>query len=197
MTFVHVPPVLNHLLAIPFWLIFLWAFGAERAVIQKAKQSASDAQDEGTMQLILVGNTAGMGVAFVAAFAPWLVIPWPQASLVVGSALVLAGGVLRRLCFRALGDYFSGVVRASADQPVIDTGPYRWIRHPSYTAGFLLFLGIGFGLASWLSVAILFLVNVYVYARRVSVEEKVLIDKIGEPYLQYMRRTKRFIPKLI
>lgn len=197
MTSVHIPPVFTHLLAIPFWFVFFWAFGGEREVIRKARTDASDAQDEGTMRLILVGNSIAMLVAFLAAFAPWFRIPAPRTCLLVGSGMMLAGGILRRRCFRALGEYFSGVVRARADQPVIDFGPYRWIRHPSYTAGFLLFLGFGFGLASWPSVAILFLVNAYVYSRRVAVEERVLVDTIGEPYREYMRRTKRFIPGLV
>lgn len=197
MTFVHIPPVFTHLLAIPFWLAFFWSFGGERAVIKKARTEASDAQDEGTMQLILVGNSVAMLAASVSAFAPWFVIPKARICLLVGAGLMVAGGILRRICFRTLGEYFSGVVQARADQPVIDFGPYRWIRHPSYTAGFLLFLGFGFGLASWLSVAILLLVNVYVYSRRVAVEERVLVDTIGEPYREYMRRTKRFIPGLV
>lgn len=194
---IHIPPVFTHWEAILFWIVFVWAFGAERKVIERAKAEGRDEQDEGTMRLILVGNMVGMVAASVAAFLPWLHIPWPHLALLAGSALMLAGGALRRACFRALGEHFSGVVRASADQPVIDSGPYRWIRHPSYSAGFLLFLGIGFGLGSWLSIAILLLMTGYVYARRVAVEERVLLATIGKPYSDYMRRTKRFIPGLV
>jgi protein-S-isoprenylcysteine O-methyltransferase Ste14 len=194
MAFVHIPPLFTHLEAIAFWIIFVWAFGAERAVIQKAAAEGRDDQDEGTMRLILVGNMVAMAAAFIVAFLPWLNISWPRVALAVGAVLMLAGGLLRRACFRALGEHFSGLVRATADQPVIDSGPYRWVRHPSYTAGFLLFLGIGFGLGSWLSIVILFGAAVYVYARRVAVEERVLLATIGEPYREYMQRTTRFIP---
>jgi len=197
LAYVRIPPAFTHLEAILFWIVFWWAFGAERKVIERARAEGRDDQDEGTMRLILVGNTIGMAVAFVASFLPWLDIPWPRTALIVGSGLMLAGGVLRRACFRALGEHFSGAVRATADQPVIDSGPYRWVRHPSYSAGFLLFLGVGFGLGSWLSIAILFSASAYVYARRVAVEERVLLATIGEPYREYMRRTKRFIPGLI
>ncbi len=85
----------------------------------------------------------------------------------------------------------------STDQPVIDRGPYRWVRHPSYTAGFLIFLGIGTALGNWLSVIVLFAVTSFVYSRRVKAEEKALLDTIGEPYRLYMSRTKRFIPFLV
>jgi protein-S-isoprenylcysteine O-methyltransferase Ste14 len=60
-----------------------------------------------------------------------------------------------------------------------------------------MFTGIGLALGSWISVAILFLVHSYLYGIRVSVEEKALLETFGEPYGQYMSRTKRFIPFVI
>jgi protein-S-isoprenylcysteine O-methyltransferase Ste14 len=93
-----------------------------------------------------------------------------------------------------LGKYFTAAVTVSADQPVIDKGPYHWIRHPGYTAGFVVFLGIGLALGNWLSLIIFFLEICYVYSRRVKAEEKAMLDTIGEPYRAYMARTKRFIP---
>lgn len=95
-----------------------------------------------------------------------------------------------------LGQSFTGAVIVKPDQAVIEQGAYRYVRHPSYTAGALLFAGIGMALANWLSLAVLFLSTVLVYAYRVRVEESALVAVIGEPYRIYMRRTKRFIPFL-
>jgi len=64
---------------------------------------------------------------------------------------------------------------------VIDKGPYRWIRHPGYAAGFGMFIGIGFAPGNWLSLIIFFLEICYVYSRRVKAEEKALLGTIGEP----------------
>jgi protein-S-isoprenylcysteine O-methyltransferase Ste14 len=71
------------------------------------------------------------------------------------------------------------------------------VRHPAYTAGLVIFLGIGIALASWVSVAVLLLVPVLIYLRRVRVEERALLETIGEPYRAYMARTARFIPFVV
>jgi protein-S-isoprenylcysteine O-methyltransferase Ste14 len=60
-----------------------------------------------------------------------------------------------------------------------------------------MFIGVGLALGSWTSVAILFLAHCYLYGRRVSVEESAMLATLGEPYREYMTRTKRFIPFVI
>ena len=87
-----------------------------------------------------------------------------------------------------------GDVNARADQPVIDRGPYRWVRHPSYTAGLVLFGGIGLALGNWLSLVFLGVTIPFVYAYRVRVEERALLTAIGEPYRRFMETRKRFYP---
>jgi protein-S-isoprenylcysteine O-methyltransferase Ste14 len=68
---------------------------------------------------------------------------------------------------------------------------------PSYTAAILMFTGMGLALGSWISVAILFLAHCLLYGIRVAVEEKALLETLGEPYREYMARTQRFIPFVI
>jgi protein-S-isoprenylcysteine O-methyltransferase Ste14 len=125
---------------------------------------------------------------------PWGLIACPRVALDVGTGLLIAGGIFRRHCMRILGRYFTAAVSVRPDQPVIEAGPYRWIRHPGYAGGFVMYLGIGLALGSWLSVAIFLLEICIVYSRRVKAEEKALLETIGEPYRVYMARTKRFIP---
>jgi protein-S-isoprenylcysteine O-methyltransferase len=191
----RVPPVLQFKEALLFWAVFLWVFIPEGRLLRKTAPPTS--QDGGTMRLIVVGNQAAMFLAAAASFLPRFATPGPRVGLLLGTGLLCAGGVLRRLCFRALGQYFTGAVTVSPDQPVVDRGPYRFVRHPSYTAGFLVFLGFGVALGSWLSIAFLFLLPAYVYRRRVLVEEAALLGTIGEPYRAYMSRTRRFIPFLL
>ena len=111
--------------------------------------------------------------------------------------MILFGSLLRRYCFRTLGEYFAGDVKARADQPVISSGPYRLVRHPSYSAGMMMFIGIGLALGSWLSLAILTIATVATYTYRVMIEERALVDTIGEPYRCYMKTRKRFIPYVV
>jgi protein-S-isoprenylcysteine O-methyltransferase Ste14 len=115
----------------------------------------------------------------------------------IGISLILLGSLLRRYCFRTLGEYFTGDVRATAEQRVIDTGPYRLVRHPSYTAAMMMFAGIGLALGNWVSFALITVGAITTYVYRVSVEERALIATIGEPYRNYMKERKRFIPYVV
>ena len=180
-----------------FWAVYVWVCVSESLFIRRSVRSRSYSQDAGTLRLIMVGNQVAILAGFAASVLPWFVMPWPGISFIVGTCVLFGGGVLRRVCFRILGRYFTAAVVASSGQPVIELGPYRLVRHPSYTAYFMILLGIGMALGSWLSVAILFVVPCFVYARRVQAEEKALLETIGEPYRAYMSRTKRFIPFLV
>ena len=92
---------------------------------------------------------------------------------------------------------FTGDVRARPGQPVIRTGPYRLVRHPSYTAGMMMYIGIGLALGSWFSFTLLTIVTITTYGYRVVREERALLDTIGEPYRSYMKERKRFIPYIV
>ena len=190
----HEPPVFAYTEAVFFWIVFIWSFSLEilhRGIVTGAP---SNAQDAGTLRLINIGSDIALFLAFAASFLPWLIIPYPRVALYLGIGLLVAGSLLRRYCFRILGKYFTAAVTVRADQPVIDTGPYRWIRHPGYMAGFVMYLGIGLALGNWLSLVIFFLEICFVYSRRVKAEEGALLDTIGEPYRACTARTKRFIP---
>jgi protein-S-isoprenylcysteine O-methyltransferase Ste14 len=93
-----------------------------------------------------------------------------------------------------LGPFFSGTVHVEKDQPIVERGAYRFLRHPSYTGGFLISTGIGLTLTNWLSVGLMALGSGVGYLFRVRAEERALLETLGEPYRQYMGRTKRFVP---
>lgn len=187
--------------ALFFWLIYFWAFAPEFAMVLRstAPAAASGSQDSGSLRFIVLGMWLGLLISFPIAlvkalrFAPSMSLP----AFFIGTGLLIAGSLLRRHCWRILGPNFTGDVRAREDQPVIDRGAYRWVRHPSYTGGILMFAGIGVALANWASLAILIIVSVAVYSYRVAVEEKALLSAIGEPYAAFMRTRKRFIPYVI
>ena len=79
---------------------------------------------------------------------------------------------------------------------MIDRGPYRLMRHPSYTGLFLMALGIAVTLGTWFSVIVLVVPSLISIGLRVRVEERALVAAIGEPYRAYVARTKRFVPYL-
>lgn len=114
----------------------------------------------------------------------------------VGAAVALGGMALRIWSVRTLGRYFTYVVKVSGDQPVVEDGPYRLLRHPSYTGALLTAIGIGLSLRYVLAPLILGLMQFVAYSIRIAVEERALAEGIGEPYRAYMRRTKRIVPFL-
>jgi len=196
-SFMHVAEIFRLPFAIPFWIVFFFAFVREGRVIRGSFASTATKQDAGTFRALVIGSPLALVAAIVASFAPWLNITWPELAVVLGMALLIAGAVLRRFCFNALGKSFTGTVIVAKNQAIVQHGPYRFVRHPSYTAAFLMFIGIGLALGSWISLVILFFAHCYLYGRRVAVEERALLDTLGTPYREYMSRTKRFISFLI
>lgn len=185
--------------AIAFWLAWAWSFYPEMKLVQRATTEAKKkgSKDAGSIKVILASNWIALLLAFPAAWVASTVIQPRVPVFYSGLALLVLGSILRRVCWRALGQHFTGDVRASADQPVIQTGPYRFVRHPSYTAGMMMFIGLGLALTNWLSVGLLFLSTIIAYGYRVRVEERALLSEIGAPYADFMKTRKRFIPFVV
>jgi protein-S-isoprenylcysteine O-methyltransferase Ste14 len=114
-----------------------------------------------------------------------------------GIVLMILGIIFRQWSILVLGRFFSGTVGTQEGQKVVEKGPYKFIRHPSYTGAFLILIGIGFALQSWGAVITLVLLFSLAYGYRIHIEEKVLISELGEPYIEYKKRTKRLIPYII
>jgi protein-S-isoprenylcysteine O-methyltransferase Ste14 len=185
-----------------FVAVFIWSFAREQGLIRRATKASATGDapaDRGSIYTILL--TQGLG--FLAAFgAPWIVPSWgrlpdERIAFWTGLAILIAGAMLRRICFRALGESFTGEVRVRAEQRVVTTGPYRWIRHPGYSAGILLIIGIGIALGTWLGALVGAVFTAVGYAYRIRVEERALMEGLGDAYRDYMKRTKRFIPFVV
>jgi protein-S-isoprenylcysteine O-methyltransferase Ste14 len=112
----------------------------------------------------------------------------------VGLGVMWAGVGLRWWCFRTLGRYFTVTVMTSAHQPVITTGPYRVLRHPSYAGLLLAHGGIGLGYGNWLSLAALLALPLGAVLYRIRVEEAALSATLGAAYTVYADRRKRLLP---
>lgn len=149
------------------------------------------ALDRGTRLLIAVSLVAGFVIAAKLARPHARLWPGARACAV---AVMWAGIVLRTWAILALGDSFRTSVEVHAGQQVIERGPYRWLRHPSYTGLLLITTGFGIAQGSWGSVAVAFALPLAAVLRRISVEEKVLVAALGPPYVEYQSRTRRLIP---
>lgn len=132
----------------------------------------------------------------------WRTVPAAQISgnrsvfLVGGIVVAVAGIALRAYAIRTLGKYFRLRVTTTPDQTVVERGPYRFVRHPSYTGALLTVLGVLICTANWLSMAC-FVIALPGLAYRIKVEEAALAGALGDPYRDYMKRTKRLIPYVL
>ena len=153
----------------------------------------STARDRGTRRILVIGWIAAfLGATWVAGHFPEA---WhPLASL--GLAMMWAGLAVRIWSIATLGASFRTTVEVDAGQRLVDTGPYRFVRHPSYTGILLLAIGYGLTLGGWLALAILLIVPLATTIRRIAVEEAAMAEVMGDPYQAYKQRTKRLLPGL-
>ncbi len=169
--------------------------GARKQTAKASRKEAS-VQDRGSMGILVGLQWVGLALNFLlAGLFPAAAIPWHRTALFsIGVILILLGVALRWYAIWTLGRYFTRDVAVSADQKVVQTGPYRSIRHPAYSGTFLTMLGVGLAMTNWASLGTLLICVLIGHMYRLSVEEKALIQTIGQPYVEYMHRTRLFIP---
>jgi protein-S-isoprenylcysteine O-methyltransferase Ste14 len=183
--------------AVIFWATYIiWIVPEMIASKRKPAKSSSTLKDHNSylvvMSLLWIGIAADFTLAFVL----------PQASIrshrpvffFIGIGLMFAGMTLRLYSMGILGRYFTFQVAVHTNQPVIEAGPYRYIRHPSYTGALNTLAGLGLALGNWAGLIVLLFFMSVGYGYRIPIEESALVASIGEPYKDYMRRTHRLIP---
>jgi protein-S-isoprenylcysteine O-methyltransferase Ste14 len=112
----------------------------------------------------------------------------------LGIGVFLSGLAMRGWAVHELGRFFKFTVVVQAGHRVVESGPYRWIRHPSYTGLLMASLGLGIALGTWLSIPACVVPPLIGFSIRLEHEERVLADELGEPYRRYMERTRRLVP---
>jgi protein-S-isoprenylcysteine O-methyltransferase Ste14 len=114
----------------------------------------------------------------------------------VGLGLLLTGIIIRWTAIYTLGKYFTGTVLIKKDHRFIQSGLYKYLRHPAYTGALLAHLGLGLSFSNWISIGLSLVPFSVAALYRMHVEERTLREAFGEAYISYSRATKRLIPKL-
>ncbi len=112
----------------------------------------------------------------------------------LGVGLFVAGLGLRWMSIIHLGRLFTVDVAIAKDHRLVDSGPYRFVRHPSYSGALLAFAGFGICLGNWISLLVLIVPIGWAFLRRIQIEESALIRALGDDYAAYARRTRRLVP---
>jgi protein-S-isoprenylcysteine O-methyltransferase Ste14 len=173
-------------LTLAFWIL-LELFIRVRETV---RGQGGRAHDRGTRVLVALSLAVSVGVAAA------LRSPPRPALEAAGLVLMWLGLAVRVWAVAALGSSFRTTVEVEPGQAVVSSGPYRWIRHPSYTGLLLIVLGFGVASGSPAALAVCLVLPSAAIARRIFVEEAELERVLGEPYRRYRARTARLIPGL-
>lgn len=152
-------------------------------------------RDRGShLVLGLLVAAAWLATSLSASHLPGDDIGGEPAAFVLGLVLAWAGIALRSWSFHTLGRYFTFRVETSADQPVISSGPYSALRHPSYSAIELILIGVSLLYGTWLGLGAMVVLPMVGLVNRIRVEEDALESDLGDAYRRYAAGRKRMIP---
>jgi protein-S-isoprenylcysteine O-methyltransferase len=162
---------------------------------KRARAQDSRGEDRGSLGLLWFVIVPSVALAFAAPYGV------PSANLgavailrFLGIMVFAAGLAIRWYSIIHLGEFFTVNVAIAPDHRLIDSGPYRYVRHPSYTGALMAFLGLALSLANWTSLLLMVIPVLAAFLWRMHVEEAALLQAFGAQYREYMNRTKRLIP---
>jgi protein-S-isoprenylcysteine O-methyltransferase Ste14 len=164
-------------------------------IFKRARLPTSVSHDRGSMVTLwlvvfLSSGAAIVAQRFVPGRFPFALSPVYLAALI----LLVLGLALRWAAILTLGRFFTVNVVIHLDHRIVQTGPYRLVRHPSYAGLFLAFVGLGLAFANWLSLVILVVPIFIAFHSRIVLEERALREAFGAEYEAYCARTARVLP---
>jgi protein-S-isoprenylcysteine O-methyltransferase Ste14 len=179
-----------------FTIIYIiWAF-SEIFInrFMRSKSGDKKNQDKNSLAFIWITIVFCMTVAIYISSNYYLPISTFQTIRYFGIGLILTGVILRGVVISSLGKYFTADVTIRQGHQLKKDGFYKYLRHPSYSASLLSFIGFGISLNNWISLIIIVAAVLFAFTRRINVEEKTLTEHFGEEYIDYKKRTTRLIP---
>ena len=155
-------------------------------VTRRSRTRTGTKQDRSTLRvlwLVIMGSVAA-GV--------YVAVHWPAAALPRGRMFAFAGVVL--FVVGLLLRWWAIIVTIEKDHELIERGPFRIVRHPSYTGVLLAFVGFALSLRNWAALLVILLPIGAAFIHRINVEEDALSRALSRRYADYMKRTKRLVP---
>jgi protein-S-isoprenylcysteine O-methyltransferase Ste14 len=125
----------------------------------------------------------------------WSKLGLPEWVRFLGIGVAIVNDVLLYWLFSSIGSGISPTSATRKEHTLSTSGPYRWVRHPLYTVGAILFISFGMMADNWF-IAALGILAFIAMAKRTPQEEANLIEKFGDEYREYMKHTGRFFPKV-
>jgi protein-S-isoprenylcysteine O-methyltransferase Ste14 len=187
------PLVVHHAPARDLWIGLAAIWAALELIAQRLRRERRQGFDR-TFLVVVVSIVAGVNVAYRLAHADDGVLGGGWTPVVAGAAVVVLGGVLRAWAIASLGRFFTSQVTIQEGHRVVTRGPYRYLRHPSYTAMLVALLGLGIALDTWSSILAIVAIPLAGLLVRIHVEERALVRALGDEYRRYAAETRRLVP---
>jgi protein-S-isoprenylcysteine O-methyltransferase Ste14 len=183
---------------VAFWvLVGLFALGECAMRLRSRLNRSGTSVERWSLVVVVLAVTGGLlGGLWSAGWQATTITVgrWP---VFIAGLLLMAGGTyIRQWAIFTLGRFFTTDVRVHPQQTVIDRGPYRWVRHPSYSGLVVFFLGFGLALTNWISLLVLVVVPTAGLVLRIHSEERALLAGLGEHYRRYAAVRRRLFPGL-
>lgn len=162
---------------IGFWALFgVFALGEAAMRVRSLANRSGTRVDRRSQVLVFIGVVGGIlgGLAFATSWQATAITAWQWPLFVAGLILMAAGIFVRQWAIFTLGSFFTGDIRVHAQQTVVDWGPYRWVRHPSYSGLVIFSCGVGLALANWMSLLALAVLSAAALVVRIRIEEDAL-----------------------
>jgi len=176
-------------------LLYCWVALEVGLLIRDLANGRRSGRDRGTRVLVSVTLVGAIWVSLLLrTLVPALNTSAPHGWAVAGAVSMVLGLALRLWAVVTLGRSFSTFLGVHPGQTVIRHGPYRWVRHPSYTGLWLIVLGFGVGVGHWLSLTACACISLIGVIPRIRIEEAELTRVLGEEYRAYQRHTYRLVP---
>jgi protein-S-isoprenylcysteine O-methyltransferase Ste14 len=174
------------------WIIFEILLIVRDRIQGKGKTG----NDRGTRYINLIAIFLGITMAGVLSRDTGFFFPGGRAmaGFWIGLFIMVLGFAFRIWSVITLGASFRTTVETHTDQRVVSNGPYRLLRHPSYTGLLLMCFGYGIAVQNWLSLAFAIILPLAALLYRIRIEEAALVSSIGSDYVEYQRKTKKLIP---
>ena len=164
-------------------------------VTRRSRSRTGTKQDRSTLRVLWLVIMASVAAGiYVAGHWPSAALPHARIFATAGVVLFVVGLLLRWWAITTLGRFFTVDVTIEKDHELVERGPFRIVRHPSYTGVLLAFVGLALSLRNWAALLVILLPIGAAFIHRMNVEEEALSRALGRRYADYMKRTKRLVP---